>query len=893
MPRSDPTVPNYRFGSFELDPVEGCLSRGGARVKLQDLPFRLLLMLVQRPGEIVTREEVRQRLWPENTFVDFDNGLGVAVRKVRDSLGDDAESPRFVETVPKRGYRFLVPVEHVSRIAELIHSPEVLPQEQEPPAAGRSIRRRWLRVQVILLGSVLLTLVGAFALRTIRKNYASTTEARTSPFRPQIRRSVAVLGFRNLPKRKDEDWMANAFTEMLSTELAAGGALRLVSDEDVARAKRELVLGDQETLAKATLNRLRMNPGADVVVLGSYTPMPGQNGDRIRLDVRLQDTANGETIAEEAVTGSKEDLFEIATRAGAQLRNSLGMRALSLDTAQGVRASLPSNQAAIRFYSEGKAKLWDFDFVGARDLLLRAVASDANFSLAHSALSDTWWHLGYRKKAKAEAMRALELSAALPQEERLLIEGSYRGTIEDWPRATEVYRTLFQLHTDNLGYGLHLAGAQYHVRPADALLTLKTLRQLPAPAGDDPRIDLLEASALNTQDLPAAQAAAKRAIVKGMSQGSHLMVARGYGILCQQGMATGVSTDENISNCEEAIQSYASAGDRNNEARTRSDFAGVYYQRGDLAKAETMWRDAAKEFRHVGDAGAFAAATNNIADALLLEGKLNEAKKMLAVAVGDYREVQDQEGVALALNDLGDLSRQQGNLTSAETTYQQAKAIAAEIDDKNAVATILSGLGDILKDRGELSAARKSYEESLSVRTQIGQKQAAAESQVALALLAIEEGHPADAETTARKCRDQLHQEQEADDELAATVVLIQALLKQGEYSDAQAELERAEPLANKSQNLLARLQFALTAAGVLLASDHPESSRPRLEQVLKDARGHGYLGVEFEARLALAELDNTSGHGVAAQAQLTSLERAANAKGFGLIARKAAAARK
>ena len=103
--------------------------------------------------------------------------------------------------------------------------------------------------------------------------------------------------------------MSKAFAEMLSTELAAGGGLRLVSDEDVARTKRELVLGDEETLAKATLDRLRMNPGADVVVLGSYTPMPGKSGDRIRLDVRLQDTATGETIAEEAVTGSKEDLF--------------------------------------------------------------------------------------------------------------------------------------------------------------------------------------------------------------------------------------------------------------------------------------------------------------------------------------------------------------------------------------------------------------------------------------------------------------------------------------------------------------------------------------------------------------------------------------------------------
>src|SRR5450631_3455292 len=100
----------YRFGPFELNPAEGKLSRNGTAVKLQDLPYRLLLLLVERAGEVVTREEVRQRLWPENTFVEFDNSLGVAIRKVRDSLGDDAETPRYVETVPRKGYRFLAPI---------------------------------------------------------------------------------------------------------------------------------------------------------------------------------------------------------------------------------------------------------------------------------------------------------------------------------------------------------------------------------------------------------------------------------------------------------------------------------------------------------------------------------------------------------------------------------------------------------------------------------------------------------------------------------------------------------------------------------------------------------------------------------------------------------------
>jgi len=104
----------YRFGPFQLDPEKATLARNGNQLKLQDLPYRLLVLLVERPGEIVSREEVRQHLWPQNTFVEFDNSLGVAIRKIRDALGDNADAPCYVETVPRRGYRFLAAVTTVT-----------------------------------------------------------------------------------------------------------------------------------------------------------------------------------------------------------------------------------------------------------------------------------------------------------------------------------------------------------------------------------------------------------------------------------------------------------------------------------------------------------------------------------------------------------------------------------------------------------------------------------------------------------------------------------------------------------------------------------------------------------------------------------------------------------
>ncbi len=707
---SSPRRPiRYCFGPFELDPAEGSLTRGGNRVKLQDLPARLLVLLVEHPGEIVTREEVRRRLWPEDTFVEFDNSLGVAVRKLREALRDDADSPRFVETVPRKGYRFLAPVKVQDRDAA--DSPDPAPsvgKENLPPAektlpgpvapAPAHGSRYWLVAAMVAL----LVGVAIYVLRPIPHRASSTASAGNSKMQPRIRRSVAVLGFRNLPGRPEEAWLSAAFSEMLSTELAAGGGLRLVSGEDVARAKRELPLADEDTLAKATLARLRENPGADVVVVGSYTALPDKGENRIRLDIRAQDTAAGETIAEEAFTGTEQQLFELASQAGIRLRQSLGVSTTPAEDPSSIRASLPSNQEAFRLYTEGRARLWAFDFIGARDLLIKAVAADPNHPLSHSALSEAWWHLGYQAKARTEAQRALALSEHLPREERLLVEGEYERTIADWPKTVEAYQSLFNLFPDNLDYGLLLASAQIRVRPADALQTLATLRRLPFPAGEDARIDMMEASAWVSQDLTKAQAAAKRAIAKGRAQGSHALVARTYGILCQQGPGIGAALTESISNCENAYQSAIAAGDVDGEATMATDLAGLRYQQGDLVQAESMWREAIKQFRQVGDTQGVAAALNNLGAALLTEGDLNGAKKLLEESIPSYQAIEDKEGVAFALNDLGDLSRQKGNLNVAETTYQQAKATAQEIDSKTAVGYVLTGLGDVLTDRGDL-----------------------------------------------------------------------------------------------------------------------------------------------------------------------------------------------
>ena len=173
---------------------------------------------------------------------------------------------------------------------------------------------------------------------------------------PQVasRRAVAVLGFKNLSGQPETAWLSTAFAEMLTTELAAGGRLRTIPGENVGRMKVELALSDAESLAQDTLARVARNLGTDMVLLGSYVTLPG---DQIRLDLRLQDVATGETVAALGESGTQTGLVELVTRAGSRLRQAMGVGEPPTAEAGGLAAGAPSSLEAQRLYAEGLARL--------------------------------------------------------------------------------------------------------------------------------------------------------------------------------------------------------------------------------------------------------------------------------------------------------------------------------------------------------------------------------------------------------------------------------------------------------------------------------------------------------------------------------------------------------
>jgi eukaryotic-like serine/threonine-protein kinase len=942
----------FDFGEgFELDVSARTLRRNEEVIPLNRRSFDVLLYLVQNPGRVLSRDELLKNVWPD-TFVD-ESSLVQSISVLRRALGEKSGDRNYIITLPGRGYQFTLPVKvsdqdeesnkSLDRLNNLvpaaIASPAAIVIEQqtvqtsiitqEKIPANRLSTRTWL---LPLMASVIAVTAAGVYMRS-RTTKPAPARVITAP----ARRSIAVLGFRNLSARPDEAWVSTALSEMLSTELIAGEKLRLVSGEDIARTKLDLPVADADSFSRETLSRLHKNLGSDFVVLGSYTALRGKSDTRLRLDLTLQDTAAGETVADVAVIGNEANLFDMVSQAGARLREKLGVEAVSSVEAVSVRASLPANPEAARLYAEGLARLRVFDALAARDFLQQAIDSDPKFPLAHSALAEAWWRMGYDKKAQSEARQAYEMSANLSREERLLVEGRYREINHEYDKTIEIYRTLFVLFPDNLDYGLKLADIQSRgSKSHDALTTIESLRKLPAPASDDPRIDLQESSAWAAlSDYKHQEQPLSRAVEKAKTAGSRLVFAQALVDQCRLFVAL-ERTESAVAACREATGIFAAAGDRRGEAgclgqtadalkvtdipeatrlyeqaltlfrkigsergaaATLNNLGLIYEAQGDLATAEKMHRQALAGFRLVDEKKAQAAAMGNIADERLEQGDLKGALQLYEESTQTNPE--DAGRAANVEYNIASLHQLQGDFASAQQGFEQSLSVWQKNSDQFACAYSMWSLGSILVQEADFPNARKMYEQSLAIRTAAGDKLTIAETQLDIAELSLEEARsPAEQESAIRTIIDIFQQQKARDDETRAWWILTRALLAEGKIAAAKQAVQQARALAAKSQNPEIRWRTAIAAATVETADKVAAGSvagiaaRKELESVIAQSRKLGYRIVELDARLASAELEMQAGQTAGGRTHLSAIEADAKVMGYNLVVRKAATAR-
>ncbi len=795
--------------------------------------------------------------------------------------------------------------------------------DQRPaPGAGRlAWRRLGIPGATVLLAAIVVLALGLWWL-------AGGPEPDGAKQRP----TMAVLGFKNLSGRAEVQWLSTALAELFTAELAAGGDLRMVAGETVARMKLELEIPSAETLAADTLEGIRRNLGTDHVLVGSYLAL-GDNGDSLRLDVRLQPTGGGETIFVNA-TGGRSELFELVSDAALGLRRRLGLGEISSQQEAAVKAALSAGPEAARLYSEGLDKLRAYDARGARDLLQQAVDAEPGFALAHAALSEAWRALGFDRKALASARNAFEQAEGLPREQNLAIQGRFHEADSRWQEAIDVFGTLHSEFPDDVDHGLRLAQVETSAgRGADALITAERLRELPASA-DDPRIDLARAHATySMSDYQGTATAAAVAESKGRDLRAKVLVAEALLIKGRalQRLGRNVAAVEAL---EEARVVFTTVGDRGKAAQTLTSIAVLSKLEGDLTGAEELYRQALAIHRQTGNRRQTSRLLNNLAIAILERGDLATASSMLEEAVeiehedgrrtdkagyqealaqlrlaqGNlaaarqlaeealpvFQEANSRGPLAWVHYALGRILFASGEMANARRELETAQAICAEIGNRHLTGRVRSAQGAAFLAAGDLAAAGQALDEALAIRSELGEKGMIARTQLIRGRLLAATGRFPEAATLMGEIVGELRRGNRRDDELAAATVLTRALLAQGQLAEARGVAERARGLARDSQNPAIRLAFAVADAR-LAATGEDARALHGLDAAIAEAEQLGLLELELEARLALGEIEIASGTrddaGVAGHARLQALAREAGSAGFGLIAHAAKAA--
>jgi TolB-like protein/DNA-binding winged helix-turn-helix (wHTH) protein/tetratricopeptide (TPR) repeat protein len=421
---SDSGSRTIQFGNFEADLRAGELRRDGSRIKLQEQPFRVLTLLLEHPGEVVSREELRNRLWPADTFVDFDHSLNAAIRRLRDALGDSAEDPKFVETVARRGYRFLAPVNGAQTVIAVA-----------PPPPTSQHRR-----MMVAAGVVLLLGIGALALMLIRNGGGKSSQE--SPIK-----SIAVLPLGNLSGDPAQEYLADGITEALIGRLAGIHDLRVISRTSVLRFKE----------THLSVPEISKTLGVDAIVEGSVI----REGSRIRVtaqlirgatdghiwsetfdrelrDVLALESEVAQSIAQKVevtVTGEEHERLRKAPSVSPEVYESY----LKGRFALGKSNSGAEIEESIRYFEEALNRDPRFApayvgvaransalstiFMGARpedareaamSAIRKALELDPDSAEAHVILADLQEQQWHWTEAEAEYRRALELNSSNP-----------------------------------------------------------------------------------------------------------------------------------------------------------------------------------------------------------------------------------------------------------------------------------------------------------------------------------------------------------------------------------------------------------------------------------------------------------------------------------------------
>lgn len=404
----------YRFGLFKADLASGTLSRQGERVKLQEQPFRVLALLLERANEVVTREELRQALWAENTYVEFEGSLNAALKRVRYALRDSPDNPTFIETIPKRGYRFIAPVEYVeaasatessARTTPVSGPHTVLPSAPAPPAPVRGKAAITAGIAAIIF--VALILLIELNVGGIRDRWIRLAPAQIHPIR-----SLAVLPLEDLSSDPQQQYFADGITDELITDLAQISNLRVISRTSTIQYKG----------TKKSIPEIGKALRVDAVIEGTVE----RDANRVRIRVQLIDSASDRHLFAKTYDRELRDVLLLQSEAARDIAQEIRGQVAPASSNTAVATPNPVNPEAYEAYLKGRYFLNKRSPEGMKTgsgYFEQAIVIDPQFALAYAGLADCYSLLGSdvlpasvaSAKARTAALKALELDPSIAE----------------------------------------------------------------------------------------------------------------------------------------------------------------------------------------------------------------------------------------------------------------------------------------------------------------------------------------------------------------------------------------------------------------------------------------------------------------------------------------------
>ena len=392
-----------RFHAFEVDTVTGELRKHGLRIKLQEQPFQVLCLLLARPGELVTREELRKMLWPADTFVDFEHGLNKTINKLREALSDDRETPRYIETLPRRGYRFIAPLISAQPPSGPNGPPAVLVAQPDPVVTSKPRRAGWMTPTLfILLAALALVALALWYGLARRRVFPAPASLSSTPIR-----SLAVLPLQNLSGDNDQEYFAQGMTDELITDLGQMSALRVISRTSVMQYKG----------TAKPLQQIGRELGADAILEGAVF----RSGSRVRITAQLIDVRTDHHLWAHAYERDLRDVLVLQDEVARNIANEIRVELTPQERAR-LATPRPVNSEAYDAYIKGRSSMCgantDDGVRTAIKYFERAIELDPTYAAPYAGLADAYSTQGFGyfvppreayPRAKAAAAKALAL----------------------------------------------------------------------------------------------------------------------------------------------------------------------------------------------------------------------------------------------------------------------------------------------------------------------------------------------------------------------------------------------------------------------------------------------------------------------------------------------------